>query len=176
MLSDPITLYKLMVLYMLRQVKFPLTNAQISDFFLGHEYTNFFTLQQAISELLEAHLIKMESVHHTSRYEITDEGEDTLRFFGNKISDAIIVDIDQYLQENKVRLRDEVGVVADYYKDENADYIVHGEVREGKSILFQVDIAIQTEDQAELMCNRWRESNQKIYAFLMKELLKDEDE
>ena len=32
MLSDPMTLYKLMNLYMLKQVNFPLTNAQLSEF------------------------------------------------------------------------------------------------------------------------------------------------
>ena len=48
MLSDPITLYKLMILYMLDHVNFPLTNSQLTDFFLDHEYTTYFTLQQAL--------------------------------------------------------------------------------------------------------------------------------
>ena len=52
MLSEPMTLYKLMNLYMLKQVNFPLTYAQISDFFLSREYTDYFTLQQALTELL----------------------------------------------------------------------------------------------------------------------------
>lgn len=46
MLQDPLTLYKLIVLYMLNRVTFPLTAAQVSDFILGKEYTNFLTLQQ----------------------------------------------------------------------------------------------------------------------------------
>jgi hypothetical protein len=174
MFSEPLTLYKLMILYMLKQVKFPLTNAQISDFFLGHEYTTYFTLQQAFSELLEAHLIKMETVRHSSRYEITREGEDTLSFFGNKISEAIVEDMDAYLKENKVRLRDEVGVVADYYKTTAQDYTVHCEVREGKNVLFEINVTVPSEDQAEAMCGRWRTSNQAIYAFIMKELLREE--
>ena len=32
MLSEPMTLYKLMNLYMLKKVNFPLTNAQLTDF------------------------------------------------------------------------------------------------------------------------------------------------
>ena len=75
MLSDPITLYKLMILYMLDHVNFPLTNSQLTDFFLDHEYTTYFTLQQALNELKEAGLIRMESTHNSSRYEITREGE-----------------------------------------------------------------------------------------------------
>lgn len=33
MLTEPMTLYKLMNLYMLKQVNFPLTNAQLTNFF-----------------------------------------------------------------------------------------------------------------------------------------------
>ena len=39
MLSDPLTLYKLMILYLLKQSKFPLSNSQLSEFFLEKEYT-----------------------------------------------------------------------------------------------------------------------------------------
>ena len=135
MLSEPMTLYKLMNLYMLKQVNFPLTNAQLSGFFLDREYTTYFTLQQALNELLEAGLIKMQTLHNSTRYEITREGEETLEFFGKKISPAIVEDMDEYLKENRFRMRNEVGLVSDFYKSTNQDYIVHCEVREGKNVL-----------------------------------------
>ena len=121
------TLYKLMNLYMLKQVNFPLTNAQLSGFFLDREYTTYFTLQQALNELLEAGLIKMQTLHNSTRYEITREGEETLEFFGKKISPAIVEDMDEYLKENRFRMRNEVGLVSDFYKSTNQDYIVHCE-------------------------------------------------
>ena len=80
MLSEPMTLYKLMNLYMLKQVSFPLTNAQLSNFFLENDYTTYFTLQQALNELLDAGLVKKETIRNSSRYEITKEGLDTLDF------------------------------------------------------------------------------------------------
>ena len=61
MLSEPMTRYKLMILYMLKQVNFPLTSAQLSNFFLDHEYTTYFTLNQALNELLEAKLLHVET-------------------------------------------------------------------------------------------------------------------
>ena len=90
MLSEPMTLYKLMNLYMLKKVNFPLTNAQLTDFFLQHEYASYFTLQQALGELKDSGLIHAESTHSTTRYEITKEGEETLHFFESSISPAII--------------------------------------------------------------------------------------
>lgn len=171
MLSEPMTLYKLMNLYMLKQVNFPLTYAQISDFFLSREYTDYFTLQQALTELLEAGLARSETIHNSTRYEITREGEETLNFFGKNISPAIVNDMDQYLKENKFRLREEVGTSADYYKATGQDYIVHCEVREGKTVLIRLDLALPDKEQAEAMCSNWKEKSQEIYSFAMKTLL-----
>ena len=130
MLTEPMTLYKLMNLYMLHQVNFPLTNAQLSNFFLDREYTTYFTLQQALNELLDAGLVKKETMRNSSRYEITKEGEETLEFFGKNISPAIVSDMDEYLKQNRFRMRNEVGLISDFYKSTNQDYIVHCEVRE----------------------------------------------
>ena len=171
MLNEPMTIYKLMNLYMLKQVNFPLTNAQLTNFFTEHEYTTYFTLQQALNELEDAGLIHKEPSHNSTRYEITREGEETLNFFGKNISPAIVNDMDQYLKENKFRLREEVGTSADYYKATGQDYIVHCEVREGKTVLIRLDLALPDKEQAEAMCSNWKEKSQEIYSFAMKTLL-----
>ena len=159
MLSEPMTLYKLMNLYMLRQVSFPLTNAQLTDFFLQHEYTSYFTLQQALKELQESGLVRTESTHNT------------LSFFGKNISPAIVEDMDHYLKENRLRMRNEVGVVSDYFKSTSQDYTVHCEVREGKSTLIDLNISVPDREQAEDMCARWKDKSQTIYAYIMKTLM-----
>ena len=82
-------------------------------------------------------------------------------------------DIDLFLKENKVRLRNEVGIVSDYYRATNQEYVVQCEGREGKQPLIKVEVSVPTKDQAEVVCDNWRESNQQIYAYIMKELLKD---
>ena len=156
---------------MLGQVNFPLTESQISDFFLSRDYTNYFTLKESLSELVEAGLITVESIHNTSRYENTQEGEDTLGFFGKKISPAIIEDIDGYLKENKFKMRNEVCNTADYYRSTNQDYVVHCEVREGKTTLIGLDISVPGEEQAKQMCNNWRDKSGDVYQFVIKALM-----
>lgn len=173
MLAEPMTLYKLMNLYMLHQVNFPLTNAQLSNFFLDREYTTYFTLQQALNELLDAGLVKKETMRNSSRYEITKEGEETLEFFGKNISPAIISDMDEYLKQNRFRMRNEVGLISDFYKSTNQDYIVHCEVREGKAVLVNLDISVPDKEQAEIMCNHWKDRSQEIYAYVMKSLMSE---
>lgn len=171
MLTEPMTLYKLMNLYMLKQVNFPLTNAQLTSFFTEHDYTTYFTLQQALGELEDAGLVRKTASHNSTRYEITREGEETLNFFGKNISPAIVSDMDQYLKENKFRLREEVGTTADFYKGTNQDYIVHCEVREGKAVLIRLELSVPDKEQAESMCSQWRGKSQELYAHIMRELL-----
>lgn len=88
-MSDPLSLYKLIVLKLLSQIDAPLTNSQISEFILNNEYTSYFTVQQVLSELEETGLVTMTSSYNSSIYRITDAGRDTLHYFGDKVSDAI---------------------------------------------------------------------------------------
>ena len=81
---------------MLDKVDFPLSNTQLTNFFLEHEYTDYFRVQQVISDLLDAELIRTESTHNNSHYYITAAGKETLNLLKDKISDAIELDIITY--------------------------------------------------------------------------------
>lgn len=172
MALDSLTLYKLIILYMLNKVDFPLTNSQVSEFFLEKGYTDYFTLQRALSEILDSGFISVENIRNTSYYHITSEGGETLSFFGNKIPTAIIDDVDIFLIENKYELRNEVGTVADYYKSTNQDYVVHCQVKEGKSTLIELNLSVPTKEQASYMCVNWKDASQEIYSHIMKSLMK----
>ena len=63
-MAEALTQYKLTILYMLDKADFPLTNTQISNFMLDKDYTTYFTIQQAISELIDAGLMRTESTHN----------------------------------------------------------------------------------------------------------------
>ncbi len=171
MIKDSMTLYKLMILYMLSHVNFPISNSQISEFFLNQGYTDYSNLQQALAELISSGLIRVESTHNSSRYHISTEGEQTLEFFGKDIPSAITADIGNYLKENKFRMRNESSCSASYYQSEKNDYMVHCEVREGRDILIALDLSVPAKEQAQRMCDNWEKRNQEIYQFLMLRLM-----
>lgn len=172
-MSESLTLYKLIILYMLNRVNFPLTNAQISAFILDKEYTTYFTLQQAISEMADSNLVRIEAVRNSTHYYITEEGKNTLEYFGNKISAAIKDDILAYMKEHNYELRNEVSVLADYYKTTNHDYAVQCQVKEKGAALVDLTLTVPLKEQAEIICKNWHLQNQEIYAYLMAELLKE---
>jgi len=169
--SDASTLYKLIILYMLDKVDFPLTNAQITDFILEKDYTNYFNIQQSISELKDTNLITSETIRNSSYFKITDTGRETVHFFDNDISEAIRNDIDKFLHENKYELREEVSILANYYEKKKDEFIATCYVQEQGSKLVEVNLSVSTEEEAQTICNNWKSKSQDVYAFLIKTLM-----
>ena len=170
MLQDPLTLYKLIVLYMLNRVTFPLTTAQISDFILEKEYTNFLTLQQVISELTDAGMVSSQSIRNRTHLNITDEGRETLTFFENRISDGIKADINTYLKEKEFTLRNEVSIQGDYYKSTSGEYEAHLVAKERGINLVELTLSVPTEEIAASICDNWQTNNEEIYQYLIQKL------
>ena len=155
MTTDPLTLYKLIVLYMLDKVKFKLTYSQISGFILEKEYTNFLTLQQVISDLQDAELIKTDASMNRTFFSITEEGRNTLSYFGNRIGDAIIDDIDTFLSEKHLEIKNEASITAKYYKATSGEYEAELIAREKEIELVNIKISVPAEDMAETICENW---------------------
>lgn len=155
---------------MLDRVNFPLTSAQVSEFILEKEYTNFLTLQQAISELTEAELITTQTIGNRTHLIITPEGLNTLSFFENRISDAIKKDINTFFKDREMELRNEVSILADYYKATSGEYNAHLVAKEKNVKLVDITLSVPTEESAAAICDNWQRKNQEIYQFLIEQL------
>ncbi|MDE6220720.1 MAG: DUF4364 family protein [Lachnospiraceae bacterium] len=170
MTQDPLTLYKLIVLYMLNKVTYKLTYSQISSFILEKEYTSFMTLQQVISDLQDTELIKADTSLNRTFFSITEEGRNTLSYFGNRIGDAIIHDIDMFLLEKHLELKNEASITAKYYKTTSGEYTAELVAREKDTELVNIKISVPAEDMAESICESWYSKNEQIYKYLMETL------
>lgn len=170
MTQDPSTLYKLIVLYMLNKVKFKLTYSQISEFILEKEYTNFLTLQQVISDLQDTELIHTDTLMNRTYFSITEEGRNTLSYFGNRISDAIRQDVDSFLDEKHLELKNEASITATYYKATTGEFEAQLVAHEKEVELVNIKLSVPTEDMAATICDNWQKKNQSIYKYLMQEL------
>lgn len=171
MKDDVERLYKLMVMYMLNKVNFPLSNNQISNFMLGKQYTTYFTLQEALHSMEEDNFIHSILYHNSTQYVLTDKGRDTIKFFYNKISHSIREDIDTYLTENKYELKCEVETISDYYRSDKGDYIAHLCVTEGDTALIDLSLSVPLEEEAKIICSKWKTHNQDVYEYIVKQLM-----
>lgn len=168
--QETLTLYKLIVLYLLDKVTFPLTKAQISDFILEKEYTNFLTLQQVFSELTDSGLAVARSIGNRTHLQITDEGRDTLRYFENRVSDAIKDEIREYLNKHEVQMRNESSIQGNYYKSVSGEYEVQLIAKEKEINLVDIKLSVPTKELALSICDNWQRKNKEIYQYLTLEL------
>lgn len=169
-MHDSLMLYKLIVLYMLDRVDFPLTKNQIGDFILEKEYTSYLTLQQVIGELTDAGFITAQLIRNRTHLSITKEGHETLSFFGNQVNNSIKADIIEYLRENEIKLRNEASILADYKKSGTGEYEAHLVAKDKGINLVDITISVPSEDTAGAICENWQHKNQEIYQYLISQL------
>ncbi len=171
MQPETLMLYKLIILYILDRVDFPLTNAQLTHFITEKEYTSYFNVQQVLSDLVEDGFISLHQTKSSSQYRITPEGKETLDFFYQNISRNIRDDIDMYLSEQKYSLREEVSNIADYYEVKKNEYIVQLQVIERDTKIIEISLTVPTKENAETICAHWKKKNADIYAYVLNTLL-----
>lgn len=170
-MAAPFTTYKLIVLYMLLHSQKKLSNSQISEFILDREYTNYFHLQQAISELVEAELIEKRTISNTSYYELTEEGKATLSYFENELSSEIRSEIKQYLKKHGCETPPRIMTPADYYETPQGSFQVRCQLIEKGTSLIDLTITAPGVEAAKSICHSWPQKSQKIYELMMEELL-----
>lgn len=156
---------------MLDKAGFPLSNTQISNFFLEYDYTDYFRVQEVIGNLVDADLILAESTHSNTQYILTSAGKETLNFFSDKITDGISQDVMNFFEKNKMELKQETSVLADYYKTTNQKYAVRCQVRSDNQQIIDLTLSVKTKEQAEAICNNWKKHNEDIYMYLMDMLM-----
>ena len=161
----------MIVLYMLKRCDVTLSKSQIYDFIQEKEYTTFLTLQEVFSELASSNLITEKTMANRTYLEITDEGSQTLEFFGNRINPAIKEQIDDYLKENSMKLRNDSSILGDYRKVGENEYTVQLLAKENGQNLIDIRVPVPTEEIAQHMIDNWQEKNTEIYQYLFSQLM-----
>ena len=151
---------------MLDQSAVPLSKSTVNAFILDKGYTNYLTLQQAIGELLDNQLISQKSDANRALLSITTEGCDTLKYFENRISDAIKEDVKNFLIENKTQLKNDYSITSNYYKSVSGEYEAQLMAKEKDVVLMDLRISVPTQEMAEDVCLNWKKRNEEVYRML----------
>lgn len=163
MQQDTLTLYKLIVLYLLIQSNSPLNKGMVEEFILEKGYTNYITLQQVLSELVENQLIEEKSDSHHVLLLPTKEGSTTLSYFENRISSAIREEAKTFLKEKGKDIKKAQNITAHYYKSTMGEYEVDLNVKEKGSTLIELKMSVPSEEIAENICLNWEENSLQVY-------------
>lgn len=170
-MAEPMMIYKIAILELLNKSGFPLSNSQISDFFLEGDLTDYFTAQQSISDVEQLGYITSTTTHNNTTYSITLEGKKTLELFRDKLTPAIISDIAKYMSTNAMIMREENSYRANYFKADRGGYVVQCKILNEDNTTLDITLHVSNKEQAESICNNWRVKCEDVYIGIIDTLI-----
>ncbi|HHW69746.1 MAG TPA: DUF4364 family protein [Clostridiales bacterium] len=154
---------KIIILYYMQALDIPLTNPQITQFFLENNIIPYFELQQYLSELIDTKLVNFLEARDKYLYSISPTGTKVLELFEHRISSDLKQKIDNYAHKNRNRLRKESQITAEYKKLADRQYIITCRVMEEDMILLELKLNVTDSKQAKLICNNWLNRAPVVY-------------
>lgn len=170
-MTDPLTLTKLIILYMLHKAGNPMLKTQVFGFIMEKDYTNYFTLMQACSELCDAGFIETRIIMNGPHLAILSDGEATLKSFSDRISQAIKDDISEYFMVNRLETKSSLNVNTNYYKATRNEYVAELSLKEDDSELLMIKISMPTEESVCAMCENFESKSEELYNLIVDKLM-----
>ena len=166
---------KLLVLYVIKSLRHPISKTQLTEIILENNFINYFTLQQYISELDTAEFVEYIEKNNKILITITSKGENVLSIFNDRISPIKRDIIDNYISKTIDNIKKELTIHSDYTIEKNNSFVVDLKALEDETLLIDLKISVPTKKQATSLCNRWKENPSDIYTKIVQVLFSDEN-
>ena len=149
-----------MILYLINSVNFPLSNSQLANFFTGYNYIDYVQFQLLIDDLVNSEMIK-------SKQMLT---QPTFSLIQNDISKESINDMDEFVENNKLKLMNESSSIANMVASKDG-YDVCLELVEKQMPVLTINVFIKDEEMARTLCENWKSKSSKVFDYILNELL-----
>ena len=148
---------KLIILYLLSKMGVSLSNNDICQFAMDRNIMDYISVQQCLMELTDSQYLESTTENGATRYNITKEGTTVLGFFQNRITEWLLSAANEYILNNKQRIKSEYEISANYFPEINGEYLVKCEVcgLDGNRIM-GLDVVVPTKSQAIQICTNWK--------------------
>ena len=170
-MAEEYTTYKLIVLFLLQNAGAKLTNSQLLELILDNDRMNYFHLQQAIAELVDARLADKQTVSNVTFYSITEDGKQALSYFEDELSEERKKELLASLEGSGFQVPSQILSPAEYYPDGAGTFTVRCQIVEKTSRLLDLTMDVPSEEAARGICHAWPLKSSKIYEKIMEELL-----
>ena len=159
---------KLLILYLINRMELSMSRSQITDFVMTKDFMDHFALEQTLAVMTEQGLLEATKVNaqdeNSTRYTVTDEGLKNLEYFENHIPRTARILINQYIVENRGKIKRYYESTANYFPNiEHEDFQVKCGVYEDNRVLLELIVSVDTREQAKLIQANWRNDSSGIY-------------
>ena len=155
---------KLLIIYLINRMELSMSRAQITDFVISKDIMNYFVLEETLTDMVEQGLLETTSENaqdaNTTRYTVTNNGLISLEYFENHIPRPMRTLINQYVEENRGKVKRDYEVNANYFPIAGTDdFEVKCGIYEDYRVLLELAISVDTREQAKQIRANWTSSN-----------------
>ncbi len=167
------SLYKLMILALLRHSRAPLSGGRIVNFFLDGSYTDYFTVQAALHELLEDRLVKDTRNGISVFYTLTEEGETSCAALEGSLDPGIREEILSYLKTNAEGIITDASTRSRISRGPDGSFLVRMEALEAGRVIFALELSLPDRKSAEEAAAAWPARAASVYRGAASSLFED---
>jgi len=161
---------KLLMLYLLDKSRMELSEFQIIRLMDEMRFMSYFDLRECLFELEQNGNIYLNATPRAALYGITESGKNIITVLEKELRLSARKAIDQYLHENKDRLKMETHYVAEYIKIGGEEYRVIMKVLEKSMTILEINIIVFSREEARVMAEKWKDNAVDVYKELLAKL------
>jgi hypothetical protein len=167
--KNNLTENKLILLYIAKKLGVKLSYDQFYVLVDKYKWMNYFDMRECIIDLSEAGFLSNESDCFT----ITANGLELLDIFKKSIILSIRTTIDEYANNNRLKIKIDQQIYADYSQDSENEYPVVFKIIENEVEIFSARLVASNTKEAKSLVREFKKKAPKIYANMIKELTSD---
>ena len=164
---------KLTLIYIMARFNVPLSYQQLTEFVMGLELINYFTMLQYLTEMKETGLIEENTIEDEQLVMVTKDGHRTLSMFTERISASSAETIEAAIEITKSKMAKERQIRANFKRVSDNEFSVHLEMLEGDNHLMNLKFLVFTQERAKMLCESWNRNAPNLYGDLIHQIVKE---
>ena len=164
---------KVLILYILSNIKRPISNNALYKIILSVFDMNYFYFQQFLLDLINSDFVLTYEQEEQHMYVITEKGIRTLELTEDILPGIIKLQVDTNLKYTLDDVNEENSIIAEYTPINENYYNVTCKVMENNECLFEVKTFAGSREQAKQIVNNWKKHAGVMYPDLLKILTQD---
>lgn len=161
---------KVLILYILSNVKDALTNNNLYKIVLAVVDMNYFYFQQFLLDLIDNGYVMHYENEDQTLYKITDKGRETLELTEDILPGIIKLQVDTNLKGAIEKVSDENSIIAEYTPKSENYYNITCKIVENNETIFEIKTFAGSREQAKQIVDNWKTYAIQIYPKLIETL------
>lgn len=158
------TANKLLILYALKCLDFPVPNYVLTDIFMNTNMMHYYLFQQCLAELTKMELVSQEqSPQESILISITTKGSEALNFFENDVPSLLKENLKKYIDDNSANFVRYNQIKATSKKIGEGHYKVDLSIFDENYDIINITLDAPSNTIAQDICAKWEKEHYEIF-------------